>query len=108
MTDRAASFRPDWVSPPGDTIADLIEERGWRQAELAARLGYTTKHVNQLIKGKVAVTEDTALRLERVLGGRAAFWLAREAQFRAQQARLAAARFAQWTAWLDKLPVRER
>ncbi len=108
MTDTAIPFRPDWVSPPGDTIADLMEERGWPQAELAVRLGYTTKHVSQLINGKAAVTEDTALRLERVLGGGAAFWLAREAQFRAQRARLAAAgRFSEWTGWLNKLPVKE-
>jgi HTH-type transcriptional regulator/antitoxin HigA len=108
MTDKATPFRPDWVSPPGDTIADLIEERGWPQAELAVRLGYTTKHVSQLINGKAAVTEDTALRLGRVLGGGVAFWLAREAQFRAQRARLAAAgRFTHWTGWLDKLPVKE-
>lgn len=108
MTDTAIPFCPDWVSPPGDTIADLMEERGWPQAELAVRLGYTTKHVSQLINGKAAATEDTALRLERVLGGGAAFWLAREAQFRAQRARLAAAgRFSEWTGWLNKLPVKE-
>ena len=33
MTEPNASFAPDWASPPGDTIADLIEERGWTQAE---------------------------------------------------------------------------
>ena len=108
MTDTAIPFRPDWVSPPGDTIADLMEERGWPQTELAVRLGYTAKHVSQLINGKAAVTEDTALRLERVLGGGAAFWLAREAQFRAQRARLAAAgRFSEWSGWFNKLPVKE-
>ncbi len=108
MTDSAAPFRPDWVSPPGDTIADLLEERDWSQSELAGRLGYTTKHISQLINGKAAITEHTALRLERVLGGGAGFWLAREAQFRAQRARLeAAGRFAEWTGWLDKLPVKE-
>ncbi|MGH8583514.1 MAG: HigA family addiction module antitoxin, partial [Gammaproteobacteria bacterium] len=75
MTDSGTPFRPDWVSPPGDTIADLLEERDWSQVELAGRLGYTTKHVSQLINGKAAITEDTALRLERVLGGGAGFWL---------------------------------
>jgi HTH-type transcriptional regulator / antitoxin HigA len=108
MIDTANTFSPDWVSPPGDTIADLMEERGWHQTELAVRLGYTNKHVSQLMNGKAPVTEDTALRLERVLGGGVAFWLAREAQFRAQRARLAAAdRFFQWTGWLDKIPVKE-
>ena len=108
MTDSALPFRPDWVSPPGDTIADLIQERDWSQIELAARLGYTTKHVSQLINGKAAVTEDTSLRLERVLGGSPGFWLTREAQYRAQRARLdAVSHFADWTDWLEKLPVKE-
>jgi HTH-type transcriptional regulator / antitoxin HigA len=84
MTDAGESFRPDWASPPGDTIADLLEERGWSKQELAQHLGYTVKHVNELIKGKAPITEDAALRLERVLGSTARFWLTREAQYRAQ------------------------
>ena len=46
MTEVLQTFTPDWISPPGDTIADLIEEREWSQADLAKRLGYTTKHVS--------------------------------------------------------------
>ena len=61
-------FNPDWASPPGHTIADLLEERDWSQSQLADRLGYTKKHISQLINGKAPITEDTALRLERVLG----------------------------------------
>ncbi|MBM2811343.1 MAG: ImmA/IrrE family metallo-endopeptidase [Chloroflexi bacterium] len=90
MTSTASSFNPDWASPPGDTISDLVEESGWTQADLAARLGYTTKHVSQLVNGKAALTEDAALRLERVFGGPAQFWLIREAQYRGQCAHLAA------------------
>ena len=108
MTEPGTTFKPDWVSPPGDSIVDMLEERDWTQAELAQRIGYTTKHVNQLIKGKVPLTEDAAIRLERVIGGMAGFWLAREAQYREQCARLAAAeRYVGWTGWLDQLPVKE-
>jgi HTH-type transcriptional regulator / antitoxin HigA len=108
MTDSDDTFRPDWASPPGDTIADLIEERGWSQAELASRLGYSVKHISQLMNGKAPVTEDTALRLERVIGGPARFWLTREAQYRAQCARLDAdRRNASWVDWCDELPVKE-
>jgi HTH-type transcriptional regulator/antitoxin HigA len=108
MTDLAAPFAPDWVSPPGDTILDIIEEKCWTQSELAQRLGFSPKHVNQLIKGKVPLTEEAAIRLERVLGGAIGFWLAREAQYRERCARLEAVKKqADWTGWLDSLPVKE-
>ena len=108
MTDLAAPFTPDWASPPGDTLLDIIEERDWTQDELAQRLGYTPKHVNQLIKGKVPLTEDAAIRLERVVGSTVGFWLAREAKYRERCVRLAAAeKFAGWTDWLNTLPIKE-
>lgn len=100
-------FAPDWISPPGDTILDLIEERGWTQAELADRLGYSRKHVNQLVKGKASLSEDAALRLRRVLGGSVGFWLTREARYRERLAeRREAGVYEEWTDWLDELPVR--
>jgi len=108
MTESSAPFAPDWVSPPGETILDLIEERGWTQAELAVRLGYSVKHVNLLVNGKVSLSEDAALKLERVLGSTVGFWLNREAKYREHSARLDAARaHAGWVDWLDELPVKE-
>ena len=108
MTEVARSFSPDWVSAPGDTIADLLEERDWTQAQLADRMGYTTKHISQLINGKAAITEDTSLKLERVLGGTAAFWLNREAQYRAHLATIEEQELLQkYIPWLDEIPVKE-
>lgn len=102
----AGGFAPDWISPPGDTILDLVEERGWTQADLADRLGYSRKHVNQLVRGKASLSEDGALRLHRVLGGSVGFWLTREARYRE---RLAASReadlYEEWIDWLEELPV---
>ncbi len=108
MTKLNTPFAPDWVSPPGDSIIDLAEERGWTQGELAQRLGYSEKHVSQLIHGKVPVSVDAALRLERVLGSTADFWLAREANYKKHKARLETAeRHAGWVSWLDDLPVKD-
>ncbi len=102
----AGSFVPDWISPPGDTILDLVDERGWTQADLADRLGYSRKHVNQLVRGKASLSEDAALRLHRVLGGSVGFWLTREARYRE---RLAVSReaglYEGWGDWLEELPV---
>lgn len=108
MTESATRFAPDWASPPGDTIADLLEERGWSQQELAQRLDYSEKHVSQLINGKVPLTEDAATRLNSVLGAPVGFWLKREAQYREQLAKLdGERRFAAWQDWLDEIPVRD-
>lgn len=58
------TFKPDWVSPPGETIADLLEEKDWTQAQLAVKLA-------------------------KVLGGTENFWLNREANYRSQQQNIA-------------------
>ncbi|NET54930.1 MAG: HigA family addiction module antidote protein [Symploca sp. SIO2E6] len=91
MVDIGNFFTPDWVSPPGDMIADLLEERDWTQAQLAECLGYTTKDISQLINGKAPIGEETALKLERVLGSTAGFWLNREALYRTQLAKIESA-----------------
>ena len=110
LADRGAEapFAPDWVSPPGDTILDLLEERGWTQQHLADRLGYSLKHVNQLIKAKVPLTEDAAIRLQNVLGASVGFWLTREAQYRERVAtQEAAERQITMVPWLERFPVKE-
>ncbi len=108
MTELSAPFAPDWVLPPGESVLDIAEERGWTQAELAQRLGYSEKHVSQLINGKVQLTVDAAQRLERVLGSTMDFWLSLEANYQKHKARLEAAeRHAGWVPWLDELPLKE-
>jgi len=100
MTETLYPFIPDWISPPGETIADLIEERGWSQADLARRLGYTLKYMSLLIDGKASITEETALKLENVLGSTAGFWLRREALYRAELAQYGAdVGSQQWVSW---------
>jgi HTH-type transcriptional regulator / antitoxin HigA len=107
MTDSIAQFEPKWLSVPGDTMLDLLEEQGWSQTEFAERTGYTTKHISQLIRGKAPISEDTAFRLERVLGGSAAFWLAREAKYREAIAREEELEdLAHHVDWLHELPVK--
>ncbi len=99
-------FHPDWVSPPGDTIEDLLEERNWTQAELAKRTGFTAKHVNELVKGKAALTPDAAGRLSSVLGAPVEFWLVREAKYQAALERQRREEIEpDEKSWLAQLPV---
>jgi len=55
-------FRPDYAIPPGDTLRDRLAEMNLSQAELAARAGLSTKHVNQIMQGIAPITLETAIR----------------------------------------------
>lgn len=45
------------------------------QSAFAIRLGISFPRLNEIVRGRRGVTPDTALRLERVLGMPASFWL---------------------------------
>jgi HTH-type transcriptional regulator/antitoxin HigA len=76
-----APYRPERVSPPGNTIRDILDDIGMSQAELARRMGRPPNKINQIIQGKKAITADTALELESVLGLPASFWMNREQNY---------------------------
>ena len=61
---------------PGDMLLEeFIKPLGLTQVELARRLGVSYPRLNEIIKGRRSVTPDTAMRLSRVLGMTALFWL---------------------------------
>jgi len=61
---------------PGEMLLEeFIKPLGITQVEVAARLGISFPRLNEVIRGKRAVTSDTALRLARVIGMSADFWL---------------------------------
>jgi addiction module HigA family antidote len=56
-------------------LEEFLKPRKISQSEFAVRLGVSFPRLNEIIRGKRGVTPDTALRLERVLGMSADFWL---------------------------------
>lgn len=95
------------MSPPGETLRETIEAWDITQAALAERTGKTVKAINEIVQGKSAITPETALQLERVLGVAAGFWLNREARYQEHRARAAAAeRSANDESWAKRFPVR--
>jgi HTH-type transcriptional regulator/antitoxin HigA len=75
------TYNPDVVSPPGETLAEVLQERGMTQAALAELLGRPKEAIRDIIHGKVPMTKDDALRLARVLRVPADFWIMRERQY---------------------------
>ena len=100
-------YEPDYVSPPGDTLDELIADLGMTQSELAERIGRPKKTVNEIVKGKAAITPQTAIQLERVLGVPASFWNNRERNYREYLAGMDERRsLREWVDWLDKIPLK--
>ena len=61
---------------PGEMLLEeFLKPLGVTQRELATRLGVSYPRINELIHGKRGMTPDTALRLERLFGMEAQFWL---------------------------------
>lgn len=61
---------------PGEMLLEeFLKPLGISQSALAVRLGVSFPRLNEIIRGKRGVTTDTALRLARVVGMSADFWL---------------------------------
>src|SRR4051795_9700996 len=106
MSDQ--SFRPNYISPPGETIADLLDEREMTQTELSKRLGVTLKHVNQVVNGGASISADLALGLEKVFRVPAHFWLNRESLYQADLARRDEGKeLESHIEWAKRFPVKE-
>ena len=77
-----SKITPDWIAPPGETIKENLEVIGMKQTELAKRMGMTKEHINEVLNGKSAITPETAIKFQTVLGMSANFILALENTYR--------------------------
>jgi len=108
MARKRYVYEPDYAVPPGDTLLETIECLNISQAELAERTGRPTKTLNGIIKGKVAITAETAIQLERVLGVDAGFWLKLESNYQEAVARIKEKEALQTELeWLKSIPIKE-
>ena len=93
---------------PGTILEEELEARGLTQKGLARRMGRPPQTVNEIIRAKKAITPETALELEKVLGMSAELWVNLEAVYRMTLARNAErTRLEEEAVWLSKFPVRE-
>jgi addiction module HigA family antidote len=101
-----SGWQPNWSVAPGDILLEALQDRGMTQSELAQRLARPLKTVNEIIKGKAAITPETAIQLERALGISARFWTGLETQYRGALARQEAERELEaQVSWIDGFPI---
>ena len=84
MGTKKTGISRDLIIHPGETIADLLEERGMTQSELAIQTGVTAAYISNVISGKKDISAGFALALEYALGVSRTFWLNLQANYDAE------------------------
>ena len=102
------SFRPDWFSKPGDTLAAIMSSRELTANVLAEKLSCDVSTVRGLLAGSLLISEDLAFRLADVVGGTTCFWHKRQSAYEEALARAAVAvPRDKGQAWLKKIPFKD-
>lgn len=73
---------------PGAYLAEWLELEAVTQQQLALRLGWSRKRVNEVVGGRTTLNHEAAIQLERVTGIPADSWTRFETAYRADLARL--------------------
>lgn len=84
METKRTGISRDLIIHPGETIADVLEDRGITQAELAARTGVSPAYVSSVIAGKKDISSNFAMALEYALDVPKSFWLNLQANYEAE------------------------
>jgi HTH-type transcriptional regulator/antitoxin HigA len=81
------NFQPAEAFPPGEYLRDELEARGWTQSQFAYIIGRPLQLVNEIVKGKKRITEQTAMEIGAALGTSAKVWLNLENTYRLWKAK---------------------
>ena len=77
----------DLAIPPGEYLEEVISEMGMTKNELARRMNRPAPKLSAIFTGAKAITPDTAIQLEKVIGVPAHIWTGLEAEYRLTLAR---------------------
>jgi addiction module HigA family antidote len=84
MAEKRRVISPDLVIHPGETIYDLLQDRGITQKELALRAGVSESFLSDVIHGKKDISKSLALGLQYVFDVPSSFWLNLQANYDAE------------------------
>lgn len=71
----------EFIICPGETLAEILKDRGITQEELANRTGMTKEYIEALLDGENDISSSFAEKLEYVLGIEKEFWINLQANY---------------------------
>jgi len=85
-------YAPDEIVPfmaihPGEILKDELEARGISQRKFAELIGCSYSFLNEMLKGKRAISTETALKIEAATDIKAHIWVNLQADYNMQIAR---------------------
>ncbi len=108
VTNNYKRIWSDLAVPPGELLEEELAAVGMTQQELAMRTGRPVQVINEIIRGKKAITHDTALELEKVLGIPAHVWVNLESTYQLTQAKNREREaLRNQEEWLSEFPIKE-
>jgi len=88
MKEKNKNFLPTVAIAPGETIRNEMDFLGLDQKALATRLDISTKYLSDILNGNEPITDEIAMKLERVLGPSSEFWMNLETNYQLDKERL--------------------
>ncbi len=101
----ASSFQPNWASPPGETISEILASLNISEKEFASRIQLTSEAVSELLSGRISITLELARKLNRTLGASVEFWMSRDFQYQRATGQIQTNHLPVSEDWLTELPI---
>lgn len=84
-TNAGFAYQPEVVYPPGETLAEWLDEHEVTRDDFALRCGLPRPWLDQIIDGTAPITEQIASALARTTGVSSVFWNRLESSYRSAE-----------------------
>lgn len=81
MAKKMNGLSREFIIHPGETLKEILEDRGMSQRELAIRTDVTEAHISSVVNCQKAISVAFAKKLEYALGIDAGFWINLQANY---------------------------
>ncbi len=105
---RKYKYEPNYATPPGNTLKEVLESTHMTQKEFAKRTNLTEQTIIRILKGEQPITIDTANKFEMVTGVPSNIWNSLEMNYREQLCKINQQKELEKSiSWLKQFPVKE-